>query len=422
LTPDPASGSTRASDSPDSALWQSGLRQFWVARVASAIAWQMLVVAVAWQIYELTNDPLALGLLGLTQFIPAILLLLIAGHVADRYDRRRVTTVAQILEGSAAALLAIGSAGGFMTRDLILATVFLFAAGRTFEAPTMQALVATLVPGPLLARAVAVTSSATQAAIISGPALGGFLYVVSPVLTYATCAVLFLIAGVLIMSLPVRDQGIESRKTNLKEFFAGISYIRHNPVILGAITLDLFAVLLGGALGLLPIFARDILHTGPWGLGILRASPAVGALALSVLLSRWAPRRHVGRLMFTAVAGFGLATITFALSESFVLSVLTLVVLGAMDMVSVVIRQTLVQLETPDAMRGRVSAVNSLFVGTSNQLGDFRAGTMAAAFGTIPAVLIGGIGTLVVVAASIRLFPALLRVESLSTPRRGTAV
>jgi MFS family permease len=272
-----------------------------------------------------------------------------------------------------------------------------------------------------LARAVAVTSSATQAAIISGPALGGFLYVVSPVLTYAICAVLFLIAGLLIMFLPKRDQRIESRKTDLKEFFAGISYIWHNPVVLGAITLDLFAVLLGGALGLLPIFARDILHTGPWGLGILRASPAVGALALSVLLSRWAPRRHVGRLMFTAVAGFGLATITFALSESFVLSILTLVVLGAMDMVSVVIRQTLVQLETPDAMRGRVSAVNSLFVGTSNQLGDFRAGTMAAAFGTIPAVLIGGIGTLVVVAVSIRLFPALLRIESLSTPRRGTS-
>jgi MFS family permease len=393
------------------------MRQFWLARVASSIAWQMLAVAVGWQIYELSNDPLALGLVGLAQFVPALLLLLIAGHVADRYDRRRVTTAAQTMEGAAAALLALGTAGGFMSRDLILITVFLFAAGRTFEAPTMQALVPAVVPPALLPRAVAATSSATQAAIISGPALGGFLYVVSPVLTYGICAVLFLVAGVLILFLPVREQGLEPRKTNLKEFFAGVAYIRHNPVILGAITLDLFAVLLGGALGLLPIFARDILQTGPWGLGILRASPAVGALALSVLLTRWAPRRHVGRLMFTSVVGFGLATIAFALSTSFLLSIAALVLLGAMDMVSVVIRQTLVQLQTPDAMRGRVSAVNSLFVGTSNQLGDFRAGTMAALFGTVPSVLIGGFGTLLVVAVSIKAFPALLRIESLSTGR-----
>jgi MFS family permease len=382
----------------------------------------MLAVAVGWQIYELTNDPLALGLVGLAQFVPALLLLLIAGHVADRYDRRRVTTAAQIMQGAAAALLALGTAGGFMSRDLILGTVFLFAAGRTFEAPTMQALVPALVPAPLLPRAVAATSSATQAAIISGPALGGFLYVVSPVLTYGLCAVLFLIASVLILFLPVRGQRSEPRKTDLKEFFAGISYIRRNPVILGAITLDLFAVLLGGALGLLPIFARDILQTGPWGLGILRASPAVGALALSVLLTRWAPRRHVGRLMFISVAGFGLATIAFALSTSFLLSIAALVVLGATDMVSVVIRQTLVQLQTPDPMRGRVSAVNSLFVGTSNQLGDFRAGSMAALFGTVPAVLIGGIGTLLVVAVSIRMFPALLRIESLSSGRTASNV
>jgi len=381
----------------------------------------MLAVAVGWQIYELTNDPLALGLVGLAQFVPALLLLLIAGHAADRYDRRRVTSSAQIMQAAAAALLALGTAGGFMSRDLILGTVFLFAAGRTFEAPTMQALVPALVPAPLLPRAVAATSSATQAAIISGPALGGFLYVVSPVLTYGLCAVLFLIASVLILFLPVRGQRSEPRKTDLKEFFAGISYIRHNPVILGAITLDLFAVLLGGALGLLPIFARDILQTGPWGLGILRASPAIGALALSVLLTRWAPRRHVGRLMFISVAGFGLATIAFALSTSFLLSIAALVVLGATDTVSVVIRQTLVQLQTPDPMRGRVSAVNSLFVGTSNQLGDFRAGTMAALFGTVPAVLMGGIGTLLVVAVSIRMFPALLRIESLS-PRRTTPV
>jgi MFS family permease len=377
----------------------------------------MLAVAVGWQVYELTNDPLALGLVGLAQFIPAILLLLIAGHVADRYDRRRVTTLAQIIEALAAALLAFGTAGGFMTRELILAAVFLFAIGRTFEAPTMQALVPALVPPPLLARAVAGTSSATQAAIITGPALGGFLYVVSPILTYGLCAFLFLLGSVLIHFLPVRSQQVDRRPASLGDFFAGISFIRRNPVVLGAISLDLFAVLLGGALALLPIFARDILHTGPWGLGLLRAAPAIGALAISVVLTRRAPRRHVGRIMFTAVAGYGIATIVFALSTSFALSAAALVVLGAVDMVSVVIRQTLVQLETPDTMRGRVSAVNSLFVGTSNQLGDFRAGTMAAVFGTVPAVLIGGIGTLLVVAVSLKIFPALRRIENLSPAR-----
>jgi MFS family permease len=398
-------------------LWRGPLLQFWIARVASAVAWQMLAVAVGWQVYELTNDPLALGLVGLAQFIPAILLLLVAGHVADRYDRRRVTTLAQIIEALAAALLAFGTARGFMTRELILAAVFLFAIGRTFEAPTMQALVPALVPAPLLARAVAGTSSATQAAIITGPALGGFLYVVSPVLTYGLCAFLFLLGSVLIHLLPVRAQQVDRRPASLGDFFAGISFIRRNPVVLGAISLDLFAVLLGGALALLPIFARDILHTGPWGLGLLRASPAIGALAISVVLTRRAPRRHVGRIMFTAVAGYGIATIVFALSTSFALSAAALVVLGAVDMVSVVIRQTLVQLETPDTMRGRVSAVNSLFVGTSNQLGDFRAGTMAAVFGTVPAVLIGGIGTLLVVAVSLKIFPALRRIENLSPAR-----
>jgi MFS family permease len=400
-----------------SILWRGPLLQFWIARVASSIAWQMLAVAVGWQIYELTNDPLALGLVGLAQFIPAVLLLLIAGHVADRHDRRRVTTAAQLIEASSAALLACATAGGFMSRELILAAVFLFAVGRTFEAPTMQALVPALVPPPLLARAVAGTSSATQAAIITGPALGGFLYVVSPTLTYVVCGFLFLLGSVLIHLLPVRRQQVDRRPANLRDFFAGISFIRRNPVVLGAISLDLFAVLLGGALALLPIFARDILQTGPWGLGLLRASPAVGALAISVVLTRRAPRRHVGRIMFTTVAGFGLATIVFALSTSFLLSAAALVVLGAMDMVSVVIRQTLVQLETPDAMRGRVSAVNSLFVGTSNQLGDFRAGTMAALFGTVPAVLIGGIGTLLVVAVSLKVFPALRRIESLGPAR-----
>ena len=402
-----------------SLLRHSPFIQFWLARVATTVALQMMGVAVGWQIYELTGSALDLGLVGLAQFLPAVLLLLIAGHFADRYDRRLIIAAAELTQGSAVALLAFGAAGGWLTRELILATVFLVGAGRAFEAPTMSALLPRVVPLPILSRAVAASSAAHQAAAIAGPALGGVLYYYAgPTFAYAAACTLYAIASVLMLLIRSAPVGTKREPFDLRTFFAGINFIRRSPIVLGAISLDLFAVLLGGATALLPIFARDILAVGPDGLGLLRAAPGIGALLISVFLTRWPPRRRVGHIMFAAVTGFGLATIVFGLSTSFLLSVFALAVLGVMDMVSVVIRLTLVQLHTPDSMRGRVSAVNTLFVGTSNQLGDFRAGLSAALFGAIPAVLIGGVGTLLVVAIWSKTFPALLHAASLEPPDR----
>jgi MFS family permease len=289
--------------------------------------------------------------------------------------------------------------------------VFVVGLARAFEQPTIAALLPGLVPPALLPRAVAASSAAGQTGMIVGPAIGGLLYAVSPLLVYALCCGLFLTASLLMLFLRVVSQPAKREPVTLERLFAGIAFIRHNPIVLGAIMLDLFAVLLGGATALLPIFARDVLATGPWGLGILRAAPAVGALVVSVLLTQFPPRQRVGRVIFAGVAAFGLATIAFALSRDLILSAIALVVLGGTDMVSVVSRWTLIQLHTPDAMRGRVSAVNSMFVVASNQLGDFRAGLMASWVGAVPAVLIGGVGALVVVLACWRMFPALVRVD-----------
>jgi MFS family permease len=404
--------------SPDGSLLQHRpFVQFWIARVFTTVALQIMGVAVGWQIYEITNNPLDLGLVGLAQFIPALLLLLVAGHFADRHDRRRIIAGAEVAQAAAMALLVFGTTGGWMTRELLLATAFMVGAGRAFEAPTMSALLPRLVPVPMLARAVAVSSAAHQAAAIVGPALGGLLYYYAgPSAAYSGACALYAAASILMLTIPAPPVEASRQPTDLRMFFAGITFIRHNPVVLGAISLDLFAVLLGGVTALLPIFARDILAVGPDGLGLLRAAPGIGALVISVFLTRWPLRQRAGHVMFIAVAGFGIATIVFAVSRSFLISTLALAVLGAMDMVSVVIRQTLVQLFTPDSMRGRVSAVNTLFVGTSNQLGDFRAGAMAALVGAVPSVLIGGIGTLLVVLIAMRIFPALLNVASLEAP------
>jgi MFS family permease len=398
---------------PVSLLRHRPFVQFWIARVGSLLALQMASVAVGWQIYNLTDSALDLGLVGLAQFAPALVLLLVAGHVADRHDRRRIIAGAQTTSAMVALTLALGTAGGWLTRELILALMFVLGAARAFEQPTMAAILPGLVPAALLPRAVAASSSATQAGTILGPAIGGGLYLLSPSLVYGTCMLLFITASATSLLLVAAQQPSKRPPLSVETLFAGIRYIRDNPIVLGAVSLDLFAVLLGGATALLPIFARDILAVGPQGLGLLRAAPGFGALAMSLVLARWMPSRGVGRKMFAAVAGFGAATVVFALSTSFALSVAALVVLGSMDMVSVVFRMSLVQLHTPDDMRGRVSAVNSLFVGTSNQLGDFRAGVSAALFGAVPAVLIGGIGTLAVVLIWIKAFPALYRVERL---------
>ncbi|QWV98005.1 MFS transporter [Geomonas nitrogeniifigens] len=400
-------------DFRQSVLRHQPFRLFWLARVCSSVALQMQAVAVGWQIYALTGSVFYLGLVGLAQFLPMFLLTLAVGHVADRYDRRRIAGTCQVLEGMALVLLALGSYGGWLGKDGILAVVFAAGALRAFEGPTMLALVPWLVPQELIPRASAWSASANQTASIAGPALGGLLYALGPTTVYTTAAVLFFAASLLLSRIRLDRAPVKREPATVRSLFAGIAFIRSRQEILGAISLDLFAVLLGGATALLPVFARDILHTGPLGLGMLRAAPAMGALGVSLLLARRPLRQRVGRTMFLSVFLFGVATVVFGISTSFPISMAALMVLGAADIVSVVIRASLVQIETPDEMRGRVSAVNSMFIGTSNQLGEFESGVTAALFGTVPAVLIGGVGTMVVVLLWMRLFPRLLQVDKL---------
>lgn len=377
------------------------------SRVSSTLAYQVLAVAVGWQIYALTGSPFYLGLVGLAQFLPMFLLTLIAGHVADRYDRRAVIRTCQFIEAAGVAVLAAGSFWGWLSGEAILGIAFVVGAARAFENPSVQAFLPNLVPSNLFPRAVAWSASSSQVAFIVGPALGGLLYALDPAITYVIVGCLFVGAGIVISLIRVERLAEGAGSADVRSLFAGIAFIRANPAILGAISLDLFAVLLGGATALLPVYARDILHVGPWGLGFLRSSPALGALAMSIGLARRPLQSGIGRTMFVAVIVFGIATISFGLSTSLPLSLLSLAVLGAADVVSVVIRQSLVQMKTPDAMRGRVAAVNSMFIGTSNQLGEFESGVTAAWFGVVPAVLIGGIGTIVVALAWMRLFPQL---------------
>jgi MFS family permease len=392
--------------------------RFWIARLTGGFANQMQAVAVGWQVYALTDSALDLGLVGLAQFAPSVALLLVIGHVADRYDRRWIVGVCQLVEASAATTLAVLSLRGTITEHAIFALVGVIGAARAFTQPTQQTLLPSVVPAALLPRAVAANATAGQTAIVAGPALGGFLYVAGPAAVYGLCAILFVTASALNATLRVERRTLQRDPPTLSTLFAGIAYIRRRRELLGAISLDLFAVLLGGATALLPIYARDILQTGPWGLGLLRSAPAVGALALAVCLARRPLERHAGHKMFAAVALFGIATVVFGLSRSFALSLTALVVMGAADMISVVVRMSLVQLRTPDEMRGRVSAVNSMFIGASNQLGEFESGVTAAWFGTVPAVVIGGLGTLLVAWLWMRWFRELTRVDSLASERK----
>ena len=386
---------------------------FWLARVFAMIAHQMLAVAVGWQVYTLTGRALDLGLVGLAQFLPSFFLVLVAGHVADHFDRRRVLQLCMLAEAAAALGLGIASALGVISEVVIFALIFVVGAARAFQMPTMQALLPALVPPQLLSRAIAANASAGQTAIIAGPALGGIIYVAGPATVYAVSTALFVLTGLMIFLIRIERRHAPASAPGLSSVLEGIRFIRRQPAVLGAISLDMFAVLLGGATALLPIYARDILHTGPWGLGLLRSCTAVGALGVALWLAHHPLRGHAGRKMFAAVAVFGTATVVFGLSESFAVSLVALLVLGASDMISVVIRQSLVQLQTPDHMRGRVSAVNSLFIGTSNQLGEFESGVTAAWFGVVPSVVIGGIGTLVVVFVWMRLFPSLANIDRL---------
>jgi MFS family permease len=397
----------------ESLLQQRPFCFFALARVASTLALQMQVVAVGWQIYQMTGSAFNLGMIGLVQFVPSLFLVFVVGHVADRYDRRLILMSCVLLEACCALLLGTGSLGGWLTKEVIFTAVFLIGVGRAFSAPLMQVMVSATVPAPMLPRAIAAFASITQIAIIIGPALGGFLYVAGPGAVYFCSFGMFMLSALLVWLVRINRPVKAKPAVTLKALFAGIAFIRSRPAVLGAISLDLFAVLLGGATALLPIYAHDILHTNSFGLGMLRSAPAVGALTIGLLLARYPLKNNIGRIMFAAVACFGLSTLVFALSHWFLLSLLMLAILGASDMVSVVIRSSFVQLQTPDEMRGRVNAVNSVFVGTSNQLGEFESGITAAWLGAVPAVIVGGIGTLVVVALWIRLFPDLYKVDRL---------
>ncbi len=403
---------------PASILRLATFRLFWSARVLSTMAFQLQGVAVGWQMYALTHSALALGFVGLVQFLPMLCLTLVVGHVADRYDRRRIAAICQLVGGSATTLLAIGSLAGWLTPGAIFAAVAVIGGARAFEMPSLQALLPGLVPAPLFPRAAAYSASAIQTATIVGPAIGGLAYVFGPEVPYACAALLSLSACLLTSRIRLEHTPRPREPVSFSSIFSGFVFIRSHPAVLGSISLDLFAVLLGGATALLPVFAHDILHTGPWGLGLLRSAPAVGALGMSIWLAHHPLRRRVGLSMFRAVIVFGAATILFALSHWLWLSVLAMAVLGASDVISIVVRSSFVQLSTPDHMRGRVTAVNSLFIGTSNQLGEFESGVTAALFGAVPAVVLGGAGTIAVALLWMRLFPALRRADTLENVAR----
>ena len=386
--------------------------RMWLARLSSTAGQQMLMVAVGWQMYELTGSAWDLGLVGLYQFAPALLLTLVAGHAADRLHRGRIIAACLLLQAVVAftlmsATLGWGMGGAWVGRDLLLGLSVMLGMARAFQMPAQQAIAPLLVPAAILPRATAFNSAGSQVAVIGGPALGGLVFVAGAAAVYATCFALFVVGSVLMALVRYQQAPPSAEPVTLQSVFAGVSFVWRSKLLLGATTLDLFAVLLGGATALLPMFAKDILHTGPWGLGLLRAAPAVGALLMSVVLTRWPFERRVGRKLLLAVGIYGLSMLVFGLSTSLVLSMLALAVSGAADMVSVVIRITLVQLETPDEMRGRVSAVNSIFIGASNQLGEFESGVTAAWLGPVGSVLLGGVGTLLVAVAWLRLFPSL---------------
>jgi MFS family permease len=401
---------------PDNVFSYRDFRLYLGAIFLNTLGIQILSVAVGWQVYNLVHRPLALGYVSLAEFAPILAFCLPAGNLADRRDRRNIMIASYIAQTFAAAC--------FLTITLVKKPpiwpfyIFLvvFGSARAFVGPASQAFVPLLVPREQFPQAVAWNSSTSKIGTIVGPAIGGLLYLFGPKVVYSVCLILFLAVTICIASVRTRSnpEPPAAGLTMWQRVLAGITYVRAKAMILGAISLDLFAVLLGGATILLPVYARDILHVGPGGLGLLRSAPAVGAAILGLMLGRLPLNRRAGDIMFACVAIFGLATIVFGLSTSFVLSLIALAVLGASDMVSVYVRATLIQLATPDAMRGRVSAVNRLFIGASNELGGFESGVTAALFGTVPAVVLGGIGTLAVVILWWCFFPSLREVDRLT--------
>ena len=394
-------------------LRQPSLIFFLLSRSLSRFSSQIGAVAIGWQIYDLTGSAFDLGMVGLVQFLPTALLVFVAGHAADRFERKRVVQLCQVAEALTAAFLAFGSYAGWLSALHIYIATFVLGVAGAFESPATAALLPLIAPQGALQRATAISSGAAQVATITGPALGGLAYAILPGLPYGIMVVFWLFGMLFTGAMQPMAQATTKGSASSDDVFAGVKFIRSNPAILGTISLDLFAVLFGGVVALLPIYARDILETGPFGLGVLRAAPAVGALLMTTLLARHTINRRVGLRMFQAVIVFGAATVVFSLSHWIWLSVLALAVLGAADTVSVVIRFSLVQLATPDEMRGRVGAVNFLFINASNQLGQFESGVTAALFGAMPAAVLGGVATIAIALLWMQLFPALRQVEKL---------
>ena len=399
-----------------SALRYRDFAVYAAARFCTSLAWEMLGVAVGWQVYQLTHNPLYLGFVGLAQFLPFVLLVLPAGHVADRADRRLVLVGAYSVQGVCAGVLLVFTLSGATQVWPVFVAMTLFGAARAFSMPASQSMTPNLVPPEVFPKAVAFNSVLLEIASIVGPSLGGVLYLLGPHVVYSVGFGLVVLVVALVSTIkPVRAARSPNDGASA-DLLDGLRFVLHRPTVLGAISLDLFAVLFGGATALLPAFASDILHIGPAGLGVLRTAPGVGA-ALTALAVGLAPiERNVGRWMFGGVALFGASTIVFGLSKSFWVSLVALVLLGAGDMVSVFIRSMLVQLETPDAIRGRVSAVSSMFIGASNELGEFESGVTARWFGVVRAAVLGGIATLVVVGAYLRLFPQLRKMDRFNRP------
>ncbi|HET7679610.1 MAG TPA: MFS transporter [Xanthobacteraceae bacterium] len=408
-------------DDQFSLLRHGQYRIYFATRVATALGYQMLFVAVGWQVYDLTNSALDLGLVGLLLFIPSVPGTLLVGHVADHYDRRWVIRLAQIGKAIGAAVLTVGSVTGTLSVYVIFSTVLAIGFCRAFDTPTLHTLVPGIVPKEMISRAVAGGSMANQLATIGGPVLGGILYIFGPEVVYGLCFAAFITASGLVGFIRLSYPPREKKPITLETVFAGFTYLRQNRIIFGAVSLDLCVIMLGGVIALLPVYARDILETGPWGLGLLRSAPAVGALIATIFLTRATLRRNSGKLIISALCIYGFTVLVFGISNWLPLSLAALMVYGAMDTLNAVIRQSMIQSRTPNDKLGRVMSVSSMFTSSASTLGQFESGVMAAIFGVVPSVLIGGIGAIAIALLWIRVFPELWRVQGVVPEKEDVA-
>ncbi|OWO96425.1 MFS transporter [Rhizobium esperanzae] len=398
------------------AFRHSSYTRFFFARFLLSFSQQIVSVAVGWQMYDQTGKAIYLGLIGLVQFLPSLLLILVTGSVADRHNRRAIAALCSLVSALCTLALLVMTATETFAPWPVFAVLLIFGIERAFMSPAVQSLAPNLVPEHALSNAIAWNSSSWQLAAITGPVIGGLLYGVSATTAYTVAVIFSILGAALLFMIPKPEQKTTGEAKSWAMILGGFSFIRAEKVVLGAISLDLFAVLLGGATALMPIFARDILTLGPWGLGLLRAAPGLGAIVMAIFLAAYPLKHRAGLYMFIGVALFGVGTIIFGASTNTEISIAALALMGAADMVSVYVRESLIALWTPDQLRGRVNAVNMVFVGASNELGEFRAGTMASVFGAVPAVIVGGIGTLAVAAIWASSFPKLRRIDTLDAP------